>query len=319
MRIHSDTNTTGQSKTPGHSDHGAMICDQLERLRTTLSMDVKSWSEILDVSVEDYAAIQNNSKPVSIVTLARVTDHLQLTLESLMNNRIDYRAVAARHSGDNAFLPERYVVGAMSKRRSSYNLLTATEDLLGWRARSMAMRHLQVTEAAFTNLDDVINLRFNTDLCDYLAKHYGGSHLFHQMGAYFIINNLNSPIGKALAKNKTLMELYQQFIEELVPKYWENNFRYRIVSIGPGFIRAEGVPNPDVADSLKVQNPGSASVCQTKVGLVSSVAGCLGVPFAHVEEISCVHRGDDKCVYDIDFERSSFHFEAMKTHSSLNQ
>jgi plasmid maintenance system antidote protein VapI len=294
------------------SKKSVQLADQLEKLRVTLLLDEKSWSDILDISIDEYSDIKKNRKDVSIVTLARIADYFHLTLENIMNNQIDYQMVAARHSGNVEILPERYQIGAGSRRRSSLNLLNATEEFLGWRARAMAMRHLHVTEAAFANPDEMINLRFNTDLCNYLDKNYGGSHLFYQLGAYSVIHNMNTPISAALAKARNVKELFLQFTQEIIPMHWERNFSYKILEFSDSGFRGEGIPNPEIAESLKVRNPGSAAVCQTKVGIVASVPGYLGLPFAHAEEVSCVHRGDEKCVYEVDFELATRNFKAMK-------
>jgi predicted hydrocarbon binding protein len=226
-----------------------------------------------------------------------------------MNDRIDYQVVAARYNGDLAVLPERYQEGAGSRRRSSLNLLNATEELLGWRARMMAMRYLQVTEAVFADPDQLINLRFNTDLCEYLSKNYGENHLFYQMGAYSLVHNVNTPIGAYMASSPSVKEAHPRFIEEIVSRQWEKNYTYKILKLTDTLCVAEGVPNPDIADSLKVRHPGSVEVCQTKVGIISAIPGYMGLPFSHAEEIKCVHRGDEKCVYEMDFEHAAQSFK----------
>jgi hypothetical protein len=167
------------------------------------------------------------------------------------------------------------------------------------------MRHLQVTESVFSNPDELINLRFNTDLCDYLCKNYGGSALFQQMGAYSIISNMNAPFAQALALNTSVKDLHAHFIEGVLANHWEQNCRYRILKMTNTSLIAESIPNPDVAVALKTRHPGSALVCQTKVGIVSSVPGYLDLPFSHAEEISCVHRGDERCIYEVNFEFSA--------------
>jgi hypothetical protein len=281
------------------------LSDQLERLRITLGYDEKLWCEIMGISTADYIEFRKNQKDLTILALLQVADHFELTLESIMNDHVDYQVVSARHAGNKTILPQRYLEGAGSRRRSSLNLLNATEEFLGWRARAMAMRHLQVTEAAFANPDDLINLRFNTDLCDYLSRNYGGAHLFYQLGAYSLVNNMNTPIGTVMAQSASVKNAHLQFIEEMVAKHWEKNFSYKIVKLTDTLCIAEGVPNPDIADSLKIRNPGSTAVCQTKVGITSAIPGYMGLPFSHTEEIKCVHRGDEKCVYEMDFEHAA--------------
>lgn len=292
------------------------LSDQVERLRITLGLDEKRWTEVLDISPADYAEFRQNQKDISIIALVRIADHLQLTLESIMNGHVDYQVVAARYNGNQTALPERYQEGAGSRRRSSLNLLNAAEELLGWRARAMAMRHLQVTEAVFANPDELINLRFNTDLCEYLGKNYGGNHLFYQMGAYSLVNNLNTPIGAYMAASPSVKEAHPRFIEEIVSKQWEKNYTYKILKLTDTLCVAEGVPNPDIADSLKIRHPGSTAVCQTKVGIISAIPGYMALPFSHAEEIKCVHRGDEKCVYEMDFEHAAQSFKFVSRRGS---
>jgi hypothetical protein len=301
------------------SKKALIISEQLERLRITLGMNDKQWAQILDVSADDYADIRRNLKSVSIVALARVADHLQLTLDGIMNNQIDYGIVAARQSGNVHLLPERYQIGARSRQRSSLNLLNATEEFLGWRARAMVMRHLQVTEATFSNPDALINLRFNTDLCEYINKNYSGSHLFYHMGAYSVISNMNSPFAKKMSEMKSLQELYQYYVEEMVAKHWEQNYNYRLTDMTSTSCRIEGKPNADVAALLGVRYPGSHLVCQTKLGVSASVPGYLGLPFANVREASCVHLGDSSCVQEVDFELAAHQLARTEKNKDTTQ
>jgi hypothetical protein len=171
-----------------------------------------------------------------------------------------------------------------------------------------------VTEAVFANPDEFINLRFNTDLCNYLSNNYGGNHLFYQMGAYSLVNFMHTPIGTAMAKAPSVKEAHPLFIEDIVARQWEKNVTYKILKLTDTLCIAEGIPNPDIADSLKTRHPGSASVCQTKVGIISAIPGYMGLPFSHAEEIKCVHRGDEKCVYEMDFEHAAQSFKFLHGH-----
>jgi hypothetical protein len=278
------------------------LSDLVERIRVTLGNNEKVWSEILNISEQDYADFRSGRKQVSILSLSQLAQHLELTLESLMSGNIDFKILVARQKGDVIQLPDRYRVAARSRKRASVNLLNATEEFFGWQARVFSLRHLQVTEAAFLDLDEAINVRFNTDLCDYLHRNYGGTHHFYDMGAYSVITNYNTPVGKLMAQNTRLEDLYQFFVEEMLVNHWERNFKYELTRLTPTSCRIESYPNQDVAHEMGVRNPGSPFLCQTKVGVTACVPGYLSLPFANVRETACVHRGDPRCVLEVDYE-----------------
>jgi hypothetical protein len=254
---------------------------------------------------KDYQSFRSGATELSLLGLSRVANYLDLNLENLMDGKIDYKAISARFQGDSFYIPESYSENGFSRRRTAVNLLDAAEEFLGWQARVSALKYLQTSETALRDLDATINLQFQVDLCNYLQRKYRCDDTFFAMGAYSVVTNHKTEFGKRMAAQKRVSTIYQFFIEEFLSNHWEKNYHYRLTKLTDTSCQIEAVPNPD-AMTQAGRYPGSALICQTKAGVSACVPGYLGLPFAHVREIKCVHRGDSSCVQEVDFEMPAY-------------
>lgn len=278
----------------------------VERLRITLAKDVATWADMLGMKSADYLNCVRGGKDLSVLSLLLLANQLEFSLENLMNRKIDFKTVAAKHAGNNQYLSERYSVAAFSRRRTATNLLDAVEEFLGWEARARALRYLQVNEAVFRDPDETININFNTDLCEFLTRDNGGETLFFNMGAYSVISNQNTVFGRIMSQQRSLKELHQYVVEEMLSSYWERNCKYSLLSLTSTSCQIESIATEELSSGLGIKNPGNAMLCATRNGIAASIPGYLGLPFSNAREIRCVHRGDPACVFETDFELGVF-------------
>jgi hypothetical protein len=285
-------------------DKGRRIASTLEKTRHALGAEKKTWAEVLGVSERDYELVRKGAKPVSIAALEAMARYLNVSLEAFSNNEVDTSALAARFRGEKDYLRERYSTGALSRRWSSINILDYIENFFSWQLRALALRHLQVSEAVFGSPDGKISLQFPLDLYDFLHRQGVGDSHFFSIGANSVITYLDSPLGHELRKSREIGELFEIFCAH-VGTYLEQNHHYLIERLDNESCVIVCFPTSDVRDALGVNAPGSPRLCSTKAGVMAALPAYLGLTFADVEEITCIHRGDDACRFEADFTRAA--------------
>src|SRR5579859_1946420 len=144
----------------GKRDASIRIARSLEKVRQALSIEKGDWADVLGITEREYNLVRSCIRPVSIASLNAAAQYLNVSLESFSLDGIDVCAIAARFRGDTKFLRERYSEGALSRRWSSINILDYVEQYIGWELRALALKHLQVSEAVFSEPEKKISLRF---------------------------------------------------------------------------------------------------------------------------------------------------------------
>jgi transcriptional regulator with XRE-family HTH domain len=291
------------------------LADTLERTRHAISMSLKDWADLLGVRSSDYEEIRKGRQDVSLSALIELAKQLDLSLERLMDGGLDFQAITARHLGERAYIPEKYTIAALSRRWSSVNYLKYVEDFMGWRLRHEALSYLQVPETVFMDPDGLINVRFITDLFNYLNARGVNKNQFYTIGAYSVVTYQDAPVGKEVRKVRSILELYQKFLEELIPLHLEKNCKYRLLNLTSTSCLIEVIETPGLAEALGMRKLGSEYFCQAKVGLTASLPGYLGLPFAESREVSCAHLGDSACRFEVDFSRAH---EIGREHTALS-
>jgi predicted hydrocarbon binding protein len=94
------------------------------------------------------------------------------------------------------------------------------------------------------------------------------------------------------------IEIYERMFGDLL-QFYENNHHYFILSLDDEGCLVEVCSNPDVAEALSLYHLGSSDLCQTRAGVMASAPGYIGLPSAEVTEVTCVHRGDVSCRFEI--------------------
>lgn len=289
---------------PGElSRKAASLAETLERLRATLDLEPKAWAELLQMTTTEYDEVIAGRRSLSVVSLAMLTEHLDLSMEAVVNGNVDYQAAAARFMGNLGYVPERYLLSANSKRRTTINLLNYVEDFLGWESRRQILRYFNLAEAVFADPDAPINILFHADVCEYLRRYKSfDQDDFFAMGAYSVVTNCTSQLAEILSTQESPSELYRVAIEELVPRYFENNHLYRITDLSKTKCVIESRANPEVLEAFKTERLGNPDSCATRMGVGASLLGYRGLPFADTRETACVHRGDAVCRIEFDYE-----------------
>jgi hypothetical protein len=265
-----------------------------------------TWSELLCICPKDYESRADHStiliRGQDLIGLAA---HVELSPEALIEERVDFKALAAHSTGAVGYLPEKYSTAPRSKVRTSAHLLDCIEARLGWKVRSRLLRKFQVTESLIGDADARINIRFLTDLCAELSR-LGISELdLREMGAHSLFRNYHTPLGQAFRALKGPQSLLERCFTEIIQESYDQNHLYTLQKLDQTECVVRVSCNPEVSDALRAVKLGSSHVCQAREGTFSSLSGYQNLPFAEVSERKCIHRGDSTCEYVIRFESAA--------------
>lgn len=281
--------------------------DYLDRLQDTAGVSAELWADLLEIAnpAEIRALFEGKaSQKISERALLNLSEYLELSPEKIVTGKVDFQTLAAHRNGNVTRVPEYYSIGASSRVRTSAHLFDCVESLFGWRARADLLRRHQITDAILREPDMRINIRFLSEVCDDIEKLGVGNQAFFQMGFRSLYRNFHSELGESFRATKSTTELFEKCFDELVHKYYDQNFQYRILMMENSICYVEAVSNPDICDQLGTSVLGNRLTCQNKLGVLSSLTGYKRLPFSRVREVRCIHHGDPSCVFEIDFSRA---------------
>lgn len=274
----------------------------LERIRVALDKPVGDWADELGLKEIDYRdGLRENTLSVRGRFLLDLADTLKLSPEAIVSGKIDYRTLEISDPTASDALPEIYAHGAFSRRRTSSQLLDFLEVHYGWRMRSQILKHFGLNERIVAVPDGAISIRFLTDLCCYLIDHGFSEDALFKMGQYSVIANYASPLGRKFRESDGPKSLIESTFTEIVNQFFDKNFLYKLIELNDTSCTVEARLNPEASDTSKSGTIGSVLSCKTRGGTFSSLFGYLDLPYAKVTEKTCVHRGDPRCRYEIDF------------------
>lgn len=280
--------------------HSLQIASTLERIRRTIGMDADRWTEVMGLTKRKFDRVNAGTELLPITAIHYVAEYLNLSVEAIAKGALDFMALAEHYEGNLEYIPERYLKGAFSKRLTALNFLDYLETYFGWELREKILQKLQTTEFAIRRASEPINIKFITDIGDYLRNYSFDDKDIFRIGMHTLVTNQDNPFARNLAASTTPIEIFERYDAEVA--FVEKNGRYPIIKRDGETFILEFRPNPGVLDALEVDKFGSPLLCSYKAGLMAALPGYLNLPYADVREIACVHRGDQACRYEVNVE-----------------
>ncbi|MGK5085056.1 hypothetical protein WDW37_17340 [Bdellovibrionota bacterium FG-1] len=277
------------------------VWQTLNRIQETLSLSDSAMADLMRLTSRDFTNLKTrNVEPLIRSTMA-LAEVINVGFDSLVTNAIDYVALSRQFFGNECYIPEKYVYGASSKRRSVVNLLDYVEQRLGWERRLQILRRFQMTEAMFTDPDAPINLRLSVDIGSWVLKQYRNEQLLVEMGRNAVNTHRNSPMGIELQKARNLRELFEMMCEFVLEKYIEKNFKWSIRFHDATTCSIDGVPDRELIPVIGANYINSRVGCLVRTGFMASIPGYLNFPTIEVKKTKCVSAGDGLCRFELDF------------------
>ena len=272
--------------------------ENLELIRSVLELEEREFAEILKVSDKEYSRLKKQKHSLSVDSALAVAERLNVGFDSIITGSIDFRAMKAQFQGDTAFVPERYSRGAKSKVRSAGTFLKYIETTYGSVKKDLVLRKHQFKEEALSDLDAFVSVRFASDLCKYVYKFSGSLEEVMNMGRYSAVTYANTAFGRDIRSTHDPRAAYAYVFGEVVEKYIEQNFWWRVEEVTREGCRVIGTPNISPEECFKTHDP---LMCYLRAGFISSVSAFLGMPISHIVKTKCIWNGDPHCEVRVTF------------------
>lgn len=276
----------------------------LDKIKHTLGWSDKDLADSLELTETRYRSLQQKGVIPSVHSIGSLSKRVGLSFDAIMLGQIDYKILKDRANGHLMSLPERFEVGAasaFSKRRTSINLLLFIENVYGWEVKKSILDHFQITDAAFQNPEENISFQFPTDLSEFMVRRGYPKSIFKRMGAYSSIVNRNTPLGQKISSFSTAIALHEGMFGDVIGKFYEKNCVYKIIKLDERECWVEATPSEELKEALKTNLPGNPHVCMIRGGSFASMTQYLGSSLSEVHESECIHRGDSRCLYKIQY------------------
>lgn len=272
----------------------------LDRVRYCLAWEHEDAADRLRLTLGEYHQLRSHGAPPPAIPLLELCEDLRLDFRELSRGRVDVVALERHLLGDFDFIPDRYMIAAFSRRRTSLHLIDFLDRAWGEAEVDHLLRKFQVRRSVFERPDSMISIRFLTELCEELASNGVPNEVFVRMGSNAAVVNRDSPLGDRLRQCRTLQEAFDLQVNQLTGMY-DNNHRYRFVKLTETSCVIESADVPEVTEGLGVRFLGNPAVCAVKMGVGAAVPGFFGLTAGSAVETHCVHRGDAACRMMIDF------------------
>lgn len=275
--------------------------DTLERIRMTAKISRHDWLDLLDMPYSDYQKFKSGQLLISERSLQNVAGEFAIPIRKIQTDRVDFSDLTMRLEASHAVMPERYSKAAYSRKRSLLSAFDYLEKTYGWRLRLDIQQKFGVPERDLRDAFEPISIRFITDVCAYLKRRSFSTADFQAMGAYAFDGNRNSVLAKVFGQTRNSAETFELLFGDARNLY-EQNCDYKILSLESHRVLVEMNSNPHVAAETGVRHLGNEATCLFKGGIFSTTPMFIGLPAATVTHTTCVHRGDSRCRYEIEYD-----------------
>lgn len=271
----------------------------INRIALTLNLNLEQIAEMMELTPYRLRLLQRYEKEPTVASAMALSKRINVGFESLVLDRIDYKLMAQQYFGDQASLPEKYSTNALSRRRTVIPFLDYIEQYFGWAQRALILRKFQMTEGMFADPNAPISVRFAADLTRYLLDYYRNPAMLEHMGWHSARSARQTPFADELSNSETASEVYERAFIEVVPKYFEKNYHWRLIQLDTEGCVVEGVPSAEIKsdpDAAELLIPG---VCMLRTGFLSSLPNHAQLASMRVKKTACVAHGDSACRYHI--------------------
>ncbi len=288
----------------------------IDKIMHTLCWNDAELLERLQITEKQFMHQKKLNLSPSLDAITNLTESLGISIESLINGKIDFQTLLDHASGNLTKLPERYSSAKFSKVRTSIHLLDFIENNLGWSAKKTIYNHFQINESIFENAESTVNFLMPSDICQYIGEKFKApTSLLYKIGAHSSTVNKNSILARVLSAYKKPKELHENIFTEIVHRFYDKNQIYKILKLTNQYCIVELNFRDEVKDLLKLKTPGNQFACHSIAGSISSLTGYINLPNSKVTKIDCIHQGGCSCKFLIDFSVAHAYVEMEKQKS----
>lgn len=273
----------------------------LDRVQAVLLKSDKEFAQYLGMNYTQFMKRKNARKFLPMNCVFECAEKLNFHFENLLCKDFDIMQLYETYHG-SSLLPQRYSHATYSSVRPINNIITYIEKNYGERAKINLFRKFQISEMLLKNMDFKTNVLLMTDSLKYLQPIYQlkNSELIAigQMTPFTLLNN---DIAYELSNKKNVEETLSYFIEELTQRF-DKNHSYQIIKKTDSYAMIKVDAHRHVLDELKtaIEDFGSEELCQTRMGVLSSITWFRYRRFAHVSKTLSIFNGGSSNLYKFD-------------------
>ncbi len=274
--------------------------DFVRKVQFLLNENDEDMSAHFGFTTKDFNKIMSCGKSFSLFNYQKFLDAMNVDLESVLNDAVDYNTILQQLRADRFYFPEIYTRAANGKKRTVINILDYIEKSMGTTYKTLLLRKFQLRPYHLSNPDELINNNFIVDLLHILKTSGFSDEQILKTGEQSYDSNKNTDLGRTFAKYKSPSELMPGIFEEHID-YYDRNFSYKIKKLNNDYCLLDVTQNNDVADSLGKEKIGSSLLSLYKTGVMSSFPKYIGLPNAEVKLLQCAHQNAPTCRYEMKF------------------
>lgn len=289
-----------QSQLSEHEILNSRLRQTIFRIQDCLDVNRKTFLEMMCISSERYAQIAFQKSDITILELYSLAKALDLDLDLLYSGKLDFLEIARRFRGDLKAVPERYSDHSkmLGRARAAQLIFTHLTVYRGEAFARSYFKRLQLYPEAFSNPTDFVHPQIAMDLMKNFSKEGYSEDQIRGIGSMTLALT-PEPLRKQFLLTKTPKNLYSYLIEEYGPRSYDRMFHNCLDRITNDSCRVI-ISTTQLAQEVFGNHPiDNRESCLYRQGVFSSFVSIFGQNYAKIQEISCVHRGDEKCILDI--------------------
>jgi len=256
--------------------------------------------DLLELSDREFTKIRNGLN-FQLETLELLCSKLNITLDHLSKNSIDYIALAQQFSGACFAFPEKYCdpQGKLARTRTVLGVYSYLQAGHGFRYANGILRKLQLHPSLFSSPDDMVSSFLIQDLLDEMSKSRFTDKALIEMGKNAVNINKNTNIGKLLCPSKSPKELYERVHAEVLGAHYDMIFNYHLANANDEGVKMITTIKTDAQEALKTKVFGNRQLCLYKQGVYASFLGHISKSNYNLVESECLYLGGTQCVFHV--------------------
>ncbi|MBX9766681.1 MAG: 4-vinyl reductase [Bdellovibrionales bacterium] len=281
------------------------IRNLLWRAQTQLGVSTATLSDILQLLPTDLDQVLIGRKELNIVQFSRLARFFNFSQETFFAGRLDFAVLAADFLKGTNPIPERYTRGAKSQIRAIKNIAKCLLRSHGEGPTNLFLRHFQISEAAWVDSDRPINVYFVEDALTLLRSWGLRVSQIEEIGKASTETAKGSEFAKRLSTYGSPKAMFENYIGEDIRLVEANNI-YAISKLDEGECVFHSKENPELMEVFSGRAIGGKNRCHYRRGALAAATRYIGLPDSDVEETRCVHLGDEKCEFRVNFQWANF-------------
>tara|TARA_Y100000590_G_scaffold460914_1_gene621341 strand:+ start:4528 stop:5439 length:912 start_codon:yes stop_codon:yes gene_type:complete len=283
-----------------YSEGSSHYTNTISALKKIREFDYLS-SEISHFDWKPLQQILFNRRKIDSSFLKQVSDTFQISVDSLLDDKIDFKALEARMCQETFTLPEKYTLCPNSKIKTIQQILNYISPSVN---KSHLMKSLQIPFSTLTETNAPVNCLLVHDLFKLIYRKTLNHSIFIELGVNSVISRLDSDFIRMLRDTGSIESSYIYMIENLT-SIIEKNSHYKIHSNDGQTLIVHSSDNTETKEQLKIKSVATHEGCYYRLGFFTAFPAIFGLPLAKVTKNKCILKGDSFCSFEIDISMYS--------------